>query len=588
MEMEMEMQMQMAKPNVEQSQAFGKSRVFAAVDGTFSQAITGRIKTVQDHSNVTEDDVLEAEEMASSMSLEHLNAVMENVRDVHDGDPNFPHLTMQKIRDFLGVRENPDRHKSLIHGMKVEAALMTQNSPYAEVRAVTKNHDDPAMPVSTVRAWAIGLVFCCSFAFANQFLPIRQPPILLDGNATQLLAYPVGKAWERWMPRIDVRIPFTKHAINWNPGRFNKKEHMLIVLMVNASQGLPFCQEIVCAQVLPQLSKQRDFRSFSYIFLNALSTSCLAYGLAGLTRRFLVYPSYCIWHQSLGTIALNTALHNETDHSPHSEGIHPIEGLPGLIHNVSRRVVFVVSFLAMFVYSWLPQFSFRALQYFSWMTWFAPRNVHLNVLTGMQNGLGLFNPFPTFDWTVISSVLTDPLTIPALYTFNFAGGMFMTGLIILGVWYTNTWNTGYLPVVRDAISRDGIFDHFGLPYEVPRVLDGKGNLDLGRYSNYSAVYMSAGKSLSYGMSFALYSALVTHMILQHRSQLKTGLKNVARGLGWRGSRANCPGKRVDDNMRGMKAEDEDVDVNNRLMAAYPKGTYQYVLVSHPVALCIQN
>lgn len=35
----------------------------------------------------------------------------------------------------------------------------------------------------------------------------------------------------------------------------------------------------------------------------------MGYGLAGLTRRFLVYPSFCIWPRSLVTIALNGALH---------------------------------------------------------------------------------------------------------------------------------------------------------------------------------------------------------------------------------------------------------------------------------------
>lgn len=36
----------------------------------------------------------------------------------------------------------------------------------------------------------------------------------------------------------------------------------------------------------------------------------LGFGLAGLARRFLVYPSFCIWPRSLATIALNQSLHN--------------------------------------------------------------------------------------------------------------------------------------------------------------------------------------------------------------------------------------------------------------------------------------
>jgi hypothetical protein len=37
--------------------------------------------------------------------------------------------------------------------MKTEAALITNNSPYAEVRAVVSNTDDVNIPSSTIRAW---------------------------------------------------------------------------------------------------------------------------------------------------------------------------------------------------------------------------------------------------------------------------------------------------------------------------------------------------------------------------------------------------------------------------------------------------
>lgn len=36
--------------------------------------------------------------------------------------------------------------------MKLEAALITVNSPYAEVRAVVDNHDDVNIPCGTIRA----------------------------------------------------------------------------------------------------------------------------------------------------------------------------------------------------------------------------------------------------------------------------------------------------------------------------------------------------------------------------------------------------------------------------------------------------
>ena len=41
--------------------------------------------------------------------------------------------------------------------------------------------------------------------------------------------------------------------------------------------------------------------------LVALSTNFIGYGLAGVTRRFLVYPSRAIWPGTLAIIALNVS-----------------------------------------------------------------------------------------------------------------------------------------------------------------------------------------------------------------------------------------------------------------------------------------
>lgn len=62
-----------------------------------------------------------------------------------------------------------------------------QNSPYAEVRAVVDNHDDPEMPASTFRSWAIGTLFIIVGGFINQFFSIRYPGISVGANVAQLL-----------------------------------------------------------------------------------------------------------------------------------------------------------------------------------------------------------------------------------------------------------------------------------------------------------------------------------------------------------------------------------------------------------------
>lgn len=167
--------------------------------------------------------------------------------------------------------------------------------------------------------------------------------------------------------------------------------------------------------------------------------------------------------------------------------------------------------------------------------------------------------------------------IPSFSTFNKAAGMFITGLFILGVWYTNTWNTGFLP-----INTNRLYDHFGELYNVSRTIDDRGMYDEAKYIEYSAAYMGAANTLVYGFFFAIYAAIVTHVILYHRYELKMGFKNLWHGLKWRKNKNQSEADQDADGT--IRANDgEYKDVHNRLMAAYPEGTR---IVSWPALIVL--
>lgn len=65
--------------------------------------------------------------------------------------------------------------------------------------------------------------------------------------------------------------------------------------MATAAQSGPYSDYTIWVQVLPNYFDQPWARDFGYRILLSLSTNFLGYGLAGLARRFLVYPSYCMW-----------------------------------------------------------------------------------------------------------------------------------------------------------------------------------------------------------------------------------------------------------------------------------------------------
>ena len=131
--------------------------------------------------------------------------------------------------------------------------------------------------------------------------------------------------------------------------------------------------------------------------LLTLSTNFIGYGLAGLSRWFLVYPPQAIWPGNLAIIALNRAFHTESNNV--------VNGWA-----VSRTRWFMYCFTAMFIYFWFPNYIIQAMSYFNWITWIAPENVKLAAVTGSMTGLGL-NPVPTFDWNQIT-VFADPFINP--------------------------------------------------------------------------------------------------------------------------------------------------------------------------------
>src|SRR5277367_712180 len=76
--------------------------------------------------------------------------------------------------------------------------------------------------------WTIAMVFTTIGSGINILLSLRRPSIGISAIVAQLLSYPVGKAWEKFMPKWELRV--FGRTIHLNPAPFNIKEHALIVV----------------------------------------------------------------------------------------------------------------------------------------------------------------------------------------------------------------------------------------------------------------------------------------------------------------------------------------------------------------------
>ncbi|KAG0161063.1 hypothetical protein PDIDSM_8596 [Penicillium digitatum] len=459
-------------------------------------------------------------EVSDADLSEMLDTLRETIKD-HELDPNFPTEILNSARAAL--RETPDkletaRLQGLIAEIQAERDLLLNDSPYAEVRAVVDNTDDPSTPVNTFRAWFLGIIFTILGTGIDQFFSLRYPGIYLYTVVAQLLSYPCGVFLARVLPTTTYTVWGRNFSLNSGP--FNQKEHMLISIMSNVGYGglngtayVTYIFQVLKLEMFYGMKELADSAGFQILL--TLSTQLIGYGCAGITRRFLVYPPAMLWPKNLAQIALNRALHNDG----RSESIHG--------WTMSRYRFFLYCFCGMFVYFWFPDYIFQALSYFNWMTWIAPENIKLAIITGSIGGLG-FNPLPTFDWNVISYAW-DPVVTPFFSLLNSVIGMALSGLvIILPVYFCNAWNTAYLP-----INSNDVFDNTGNSYNVSRILTSKFTLDEKAYEVYGQAYLSAANSVLYSGFFAIYLATIVYAGLYYRREIMTGFRAV---LKWSSAR----------------------------------------------------
>ncbi|KAJ2906980.1 OPT oligopeptide transporter [Zalerion maritima] len=515
------------------------------------------LNAAKEHLKATEIDLEDARRWAEETSLEDLYKILESVRRIHKTDPNFPHPVLKSIEFFLDdedIREHPEAHVQRINEMKLETALITNNSPYAEVRAVVENTDNVEAPQLTFRVLSMGILFTAIKAAVYQLFIIRLPQVEIDVIVFQVLAYPIGKLLEKILPDAGFTFRDTRYTLN--PGKWSFKEHMLVVIMVGACSA-PYTDYIIFVQVLPQFFNQPWANSLTYQMTIAMSVQFIGYSIAGLCRPFLVFPSYCLWPNNLATLAVNKAFHSDANEQ--------VAGPWKRLYSISRFRLFLWLTLALFIWEWFPQYIFTGLGTFSWMEWIAPSNIYVKAFTGMDYGIG-WNPLSTFDWANVTYTI-KPLVYPFFTSMNTFIGMTVSSLIVLIFWMNNAFHTGYLPAVSPTT-----FDHFGKSYNVSKILDDRAQFDLEKYRSYSPAYMAASHVQLYMFFFAEYTCVLTHTILCHGHQLKLAFKALWHSLPFVGS--------------SDSESDAYQDVHNRLMRQYPEAHAWWYLACLAISIAL--
>ncbi|AEY95814.1 FADL399Cp [Eremothecium gossypii FDAG1] len=400
----------------------------------------------------------------------------------HDQDPN---LSTEDWNDLVrfSKRDFDPKNPQQVFELKVVAAIFHYYSPYVEVRAVASPVDDPTIPVETFRAYFLATLWVVIGSGFNMFFAQRQPAISLGVFAVQMLVYPCAVLWVRVMPCWGFKVFGRRIALNIE-SQWSEKEQMFVTLLYSITNGAFYSEYNIVTQQIHYKSPM----SYAYQFLLSFSLQFLGFGLAGIMRRYVVYPSIALWPSSMTTIALNKALLS----SDHSNGI-------------GRKKMFYITATAIFVYNWFPTYLFEALSTFNWMTWIKPDNFSLATVTGGINGVGL-NPISTFDWTNIG---TSSLYLPFRVTLTTYLGGLLAALVTLGVYYMNYRECQFLPIFTQSL-----YNNRATSYRVEEILTEDRKLDEQKFQKYGFPYYTAGNIVAYGCFMCVYTALVVTSILQ--------------------------------------------------------------------------
>lgn len=149
----------------------------------------------------------------------------------------------------------------------------------------------------------------------------------------------------------------------------------MIVIMTAAGSALSYALDILLAQ---EIFYEQHF-GWGFQILLILSTQAMGFGLAGVMRRFLIWPAAMVWPSTLIFATVMNTLH---DHSPTD---------PSTTNGwkIGRYKFFLLVAASTFCYEWIPQVIAQFLQIFTFATWIAPDNVLVNQLLGGQTGVGL-------------------------------------------------------------------------------------------------------------------------------------------------------------------------------------------------------
>ncbi|KAF8557285.1 OPT superfamily oligopeptide transporter [Imleria badia] len=421
--------------------------------------------------------------------------------------------------------------------------------------------DDPSLNPWTFRAFFLGLGLSAFGGSLAEIYYFKPQTVGVSLMFLAIVSYVLGFAMETFIPR---------HGLfrYLNPHPFNKKENVFIIIMASAAANSALATEVLAVQRLYYNITPNAAASIFLLF----SSQLLGYGIGGVLRPILLYPSKMFYPAVLPLISMFDALFRDGP-------------------TARRRLkVFYFVFVAIFIWELFPEWIFPLLTGLSIFCLAAPNNAAVSRVFGGTNGnegLGLLSI--CFDWQYISGGF-NPMVIPLkAQQFSMFIGNILCIIVFVSVYYNNVWKSQNFPFLSQLL-----FYENGTVYDQLLILNSNYEVDPTLLAEQGLPYY-AGTWVVYLLATNLgLAATFTHLLLWNRDDLRDAWiwmspSNIRRQ--WQEFRWRNVDWRFwnDDGMR-EPPKGNDIDPHYAQMLKYPDTPnswyYATFVVSFVVALVV--
>lgn len=194
-------------------------------------------------------------------------------------------------------------------------AIIVTGKDASEHLLPIRDDRDPAL---TFRSIVVATALSCFAAVMSQVYFFKPTLVVISGTFIVLIAYFLGNAWARLLPRGDHqearwrekggqgKLPLWIRGLQWfNPGPWGLKEHAICSITATSASN---------ASVIIQVFTAQDLfydlpLSGTTVVLSVISVALFGYGICGIMRPIAVFHVDAVYWSTLPTVKTLQGLH---------------------------------------------------------------------------------------------------------------------------------------------------------------------------------------------------------------------------------------------------------------------------------------